>query len=250
MMAPLTEALLVRADPAGGERALDIGCGFGTTAIALSQRVGASGSVLGIDISRPMLELARSRIAAEGIGNIELREADATAHGFTPGAIDLAVSRFGVMFFADPVAAFANIHTGLRDGGRLVFVCWRPLADNPHFAIPLAAARPHLPPQPPPDAHAPGMFAFADPERLRGILSGAGFRDIVLAPVDATMVSGTASEVAAFALQMGPVTRAMADASPEQRQAAEAAVHAALEREAGPDGVRLAGGVWLVSAKA
>jgi SAM-dependent methyltransferase len=154
----------------------------------------------------------------------------------------------GVMFFDDPVAAFSNIRPALREGGRLVFVCWRPLAENPHFSVPWEAARDHLAPQPKPDPNAPGMFAFADADRLRGILGAAGFSDTVIAPADPVMTHGSADSVAGFAMQLGPISRALADSTPAQRARAEAAVLEAMRGHEGPDGVRLTGGVWLVSA--
>jgi SAM-dependent methyltransferase len=249
MMAPMTHVLLDRAAPALGEHVLDIGCGYGTTTLALAQRVGVAGSVLGVDISRPMLDLAERRIAGDGLGNVELLQADVSTHDFAPATIDLAFSRMGVMFFDDPVAAFSNIRPALRDGGRLVFVCWRPLAENPHFLVPWEAAREHLAPQPKPAPDAPGMFAFADPDRLRGILGAAGFSDIVITPEDPVMTHGPADAVAAFAMQLGPISRALGESTAEQRARAEAAVLEAMRAHEGPDGVRLTGGVWIVSAR-
>ncbi|MDF2901645.1 MAG: SAM-dependent methyltransferase, partial [Phenylobacterium sp.] len=163
------EPLGLRAIEAGapqpGERVLDIGCGCGQTSFELARRVGPSGRVLGVDISAPMLEVARQR-AAGAAANVSFIEADAQTHAFQNGGFDLAISRFGVMFFDDPTAAFRNIGAALRPGGRLSFVCWRPMLENAWMATPLFAAMPLLPPLPPPDPAAPGPFAFADPERV------------------------------------------------------------------------------------
>src|SRR5262249_34365178 len=151
---------------------LDIGCGSGETSIALARLVGASGHVTGIDVSKPMLELARQRSA--GIKNLDWLLADAAApDGVLPQA-DLLFSRFGVMFFGDPVAAFSALRRSLKPGGRLVFASWRPIGENPWMLVPLQAVRPLVPPPPPPGPHDPGPFAFADAEWVNQILTSAG----------------------------------------------------------------------------
>ena len=144
---------------------LDIGCGCGATLLELAGRVGPTGSVAGIDISVPMLGRARERLREHMLTNIQVMQSDAATHAFTPGAFDLAFSRFGVMFFDEPVAAFANIRSALAASGRLAFACWAPPQDNPWLVVPLAVARPYLPPQPETDPDAPGPFAFANPDR-------------------------------------------------------------------------------------
>ncbi|MCR5880984.1 class I SAM-dependent methyltransferase [Phenylobacterium sp. J367] len=131
--------------PSAGERLLDIGCGAGETTIELAERVQPGGAVVGLDISRPLLEAARARAAPSGV---EFIEADAQTHAFPPGSFDGVFSRFGVMFFADPVAAFTNIRRALKSGGRLAFVCWRAAAENPVMTTPMAAAAHLLPPLP------------------------------------------------------------------------------------------------------
>ncbi len=252
MLLPLLHAALERARPEAGERVLDIGCGCGATLLELAGHVGPGGSVLGVDVSAPMLGRARERVQANALAQVRLTLSDAATHAFEPGAFDLAFSRFGVMFFGDPVGAFANIRTALAATGRLMFMCWAPPQDNPWLLMPLAAARPHLPPQPEADPNAPGPFAFADPDRVRGILAGAGYAAIDIARHDAVMRicgPGEIAEAARFAVESGPVGRAMAGATPDQRAAAEQAVLAALRRIEGPGGVEMAGSVWLVSAR-
>ena len=212
----------------------------------------AAGHVTGVDVSEPMLGLARTRVATAGLGpaRVTLLRSDAATHDFVPEAFDRALSRLGVMFFDAPVAAFANIRRGLRAGAPIAFVCFRRLADNPFFVLPFEAARPHLPPTPPADPLAPGQFAFANADRVRGILSAAGFRDITITPEDPMIEGGTLDEACDRMGRIGPLSRAFLAASPEQQAAATAAVRAALATADGPEGVRLPVGIWVVSARA
>jgi SAM-dependent methyltransferase len=252
MLAPLLAVALDHARPALGESVLDIGCGCGATLLALADRVGPTGSVEGVDISAPMLQRAGERVRDNALRNVRLTLSDAATHAFAPGTFDLAFSRFGVMFFDNPDAAFANIHTGLASMGRLAFVCWAPPAENPWLTVPMAAARPHLPPQPENDPLAPGPFAFADPDRVRRILTAAGYSDIDIVRHGTTMrISGPGEteRAARFAVESGPVGRAITGAEPAARAAAEQAILAELRRLEGPDGIQLSGSVWLVSAR-
>jgi SAM-dependent methyltransferase len=252
MLAPIMHAALDRTRPEAGERVLDIGCGCGATLLELADRVGPGGGVTGVDISAPMLDRARERVQAKALAHVSVTRSDAATHRFAPGSFDLAFSRFGVMFFDDPVGAFANIRSALVATGRLAFVCWAPPQDNPWLSLPLAAARPHLPPQPAADPHAPGPFAFADPDRVRGILAGAGYSALDIARHDTTMRicgPGEIEQAARFAAESGPVGRLMAGAVPEARAAAEQAIVDALRRIEGPGGVELAASVWLVAAR-
>jgi SAM-dependent methyltransferase len=252
MLAPLMHAALDRARPTVGETALDIGCGCGATLLELAGRVGPNGSVRGIDISAPMLDRARQRVQANLLANVHLTLSDAATHAFSPGVFDLAFSRFGVMFFDEPVSAFANIRSALATAGRLVFVCWAPLQDNPWFVVPLAVARPHLPPQPQSDPDAPGPFAFADPDRVRHILKEAGYSAVEVARHDTSMRicgAGETEQAARFVVESGPVARALAGAGPDARAAVEQAIGAEFRRLEGPGGIELPGSVWLVSAR-
>jgi SAM-dependent methyltransferase len=253
MLAPLMQAGMDRARPVAGERVLDIGCGCGATVLEFAGRVGLNGSVVGVDISAPMLGRARERVQANSLANVCLTLSDAATHAFAPGAFDLAFSRFGVMFFDEPVGAFANIRSALASTGRLAFICWAPPQDNPWLTVPLAAAGPYLPPQPETDPTAPGPFAFADPDRVRGILTGAGYSAVDVARHDTTMRicgPGEVEGAARFAVESGPVGRALAGAGPDARAAAEQAIAAELRRLEGPGGIELPGSVWLVSARA
>ncbi|HZK99608.1 MAG TPA: methyltransferase domain-containing protein, partial [Caulobacteraceae bacterium] len=173
----------------------------------------------------------------------------AQVHPFAPAGADAAYSRFGVMFFDDPVAAFANIRAALAPGGRLAFVCWRNMDLNPFMTLPLAAALPHLAPPPsPPEPGAPGPFAFADGARIRDILGRAGFSGVELTALDQPVRSGDVEESLAIALNIGPLGRALRE-QPAQRGPATAAIRAALERNLTAEGVCLASATWIVRAR-
>lgn len=228
-----------------GETVLDIGCGCGTTTLAFAAAAGPSGRVTGVDISAPMLGLARARA---GTKQVEFREADAAAFAFKP-EYDAVSSRFGVMFFSDPTSAFANIRKALKPGGRLGFVCWRAMPENAWAFAPFTAARDLLPAQPPPDPNAPGPFAFADPVRLRGILEGAGFKNVRIEKLDTIMhMANTAQEAAQFSLGIGPLARAAAEADDATKAKIVERVAAAVKKFETPSGVTPPAACWLVGA--
>src|SRR6184192_2802612 len=205
---PFGNAALRAAAPQPGERAIDIGCGCGDTAIEIARMVGAAGAVLGIDVSRPMLAVARSRGALANCAHLTFRDGDASEAAL-PSNTDLLFSRFGVMFFSQPAPAFSHLRKSLRAGGRCVFVCWRAPRDNPWAMTPLSAARAAMDITPAPaDPDAPGPFAFADEERLRTILSDAGFGAIDVQRFDAAISLGaTPRSAAEGAVQIGAVSR-------------------------------------------
>lgn len=249
-LSPLGQTAMAALDLAADERVIDIGCGCGQTSLELAAEVGSDGTVLGIDISAPMLGVARRRAAAAGLGNVQFLEADGQTHAFKPGGADALFSRFGVMFFADPPAAFANLRKALRPGGRLAFVCWRPMVENQWMLLPLQAALRHVPPPPPPDdPHAPGPFAFADPERVRGILTAAGFSGIEISAHDTKIGGNSLEDTVELSLRVGPLGRLLVD-HPDQRAAVTESLRAALEPHAGPSGVYQAAAVWIVTANA
>lgn len=229
-----------------GEAVLDVGCGAGQTSLQLAQAVSPGGQVLGVDVSRPMLEVARSR---GGAANVRFEEGDAQTFAFPAGGFDAAYSRFGVMFFADPPAAFVNIRKSLKPGGRLAFVCWRAPAENPFMTLPMAVAAPLLPPAPPPVEGAPGPFAFADPERVRAVLGQAGFQEVTLTPHDQKIGAGGLEETLSVSLKVGPLGSRLREA-PEMEGQVVAAIRAALEPHQGPDGVKLDSATWIVTARA
>jgi SAM-dependent methyltransferase len=247
-LADATAGLLGLAAPRPGEKVLDIGCGAGEISWRVAEAVGPGGKVLGVDISRPLLNQARSRGSA---GNVQFEEADASVYPFKP-EYDLIISRFGVMFFDDPGAAFTNIRKAAAKGGRLAFICWRPAKDNEWTTLPMDAARPHLPEQPAPDPFAPGPFAFADAGRLKGILTGAGFHDVKIEKLDGVMDLGPSASHAGFQMtNLGPVSRALRDESEETRAKVLKAVTEAFVKFQKP-GQNVAPGIacWLVRAAA
>jgi SAM-dependent methyltransferase len=245
-LAPLGERAQAALDPKPGERFLDIGCGCGDTTLELARAVGAGGEVVGVDVSRPMLEVARRRGAESGL-KVRFLEGDAQTEPLE-GGFDGLFSRFGVMFFADPVAAFRNLQGALKPGGRLAFVCWRPFQEAQLLSLPLTAALTVLPPPPPADPSAPGPFAFGDAERTRRILAEAGFSDIDIQPYDAPVGSGGLEETVALTQRIGPLGSLLRE-HPDRAPAAMDAVREALRPHDGPDGVKLNGAVWIVTAR-
>lgn len=247
MMRHVTAAVIAAAQPRAGESVLDIGCGAGATAIALADAVGPGGNVTGVDVSAPMLEVARVRGA--GRKQLAFAEADAAAHRFEPGSIDLVFSKFGVMFFADPQAAFRNIRAAVKPGGRLAFACWRALKENPFATIPMGAALAQLPPQPKPDPYAPGPFAFADEQRTSGILAKAGFVDPKFAAFDTTMTIGrTPASAAKEAVLVGMASRLLAEASELTKATVIAELTDTYAEHVTDEGVTLPARVWIVTA--
>jgi len=212
----LGDALINRAAIRRGERVIDVGCGTGATTLELADQVGPEGSVLAIDLSAPMLALARRRSAARGQDNVRFLCADAQNHRFEQAAHDLLISRFGLMFFSDPVAAFGNLRTALRPGGHLGFVCWAALERNPWLALPLAVGERWLGPAEPQPPRAPGPLAFSETGYVEEILAAAGFVDVVIETV-ATRLPGapTAQAEAEFACLVGPLARLIRTREPD-----------------------------------
>ena len=246
---PFGEAALALAAARPGERVLDVGCGCGDSTLALANAVGASGNVVGVDVSARMLERARERTAE--LPNVELIEADAAQ--LEPGPrFDLIYSRFGVMFFADPVAAFTRLCATLVPNGRFAFVCWRAFEDNAWSYVPADAIRRVISDAPALDQPgAPGPFAFADRGKLEQMLLAAGLRSVRIAPFDTQFVLSTSGvdDAVAFAMKAGPGSRLLAGASPEARERVRIELIAALEPHRSVHGVALGGASWIVSAR-
>jgi len=247
MFVGITAELIKTARPAQGERVLDIGCGCGDTSIQLA---GKGSHVVGIDISEPMLGRAKQRASEAGAHHVEFVHADASAHRFQ-ASYDLLFSRFGVMFFADPDAAFANMRKALKPSGRLAFVCWRDWRENEWVRVPIGAVRPHVPPQPQLGPEDPGPFSFADLGRVRRILSSAGFDRITIRPFDTPLGLGATFEDAIAHIQeFGPVSRMLAEASEAQKAQAAAALREAFKPYADRKPLSLEGAMWIVTATA
>ena len=249
VLRPVSERLMAVANPKPGQRIVDIGCGCGDTTIDFAARVTPGGEVLGLDISEPMLARARERASRDLPVRFVL--ADATVYEFEPARADLAASRFGVMFFADPARSFANLRKGLKPGARLAFACWREAKQNPWMMLPLREAKKHAPPLPETNPEDPGPFAFADDTRVRRVLSAAGFADIVVTPVDLDLdlaIGRGLDAAVAGALGIGPTSRIL-DGQPEAVRAAAAAdIRKALAERAKGDSVPLGAAIWMVTA--
>ncbi len=249
VLRPVSDLLTAAAQAKPGDRVIDVGCGCGATTIGFAARVRPQGEVLGLDVSEPMLVRARERASPDL--PVRFVHADATVFDFAPAWADLIVSRFGVMFFADPARSFANLRKGLKRGGRLTFACWREAKQNPFFIVPLREARKHAPPLPEMAPEAPGPFAFADEARVRRILSEAGYADIVLTPqdLDLDIAAGRGLDTAvAAALAIGPTSRILSEQSEAVRAAAAADIRTALAAQVRGDSVPLGAAIWVVTA--
>ena len=251
LLGPVAALLIDRAKPKAGERVVDIGCGSGVTTIAFARQVAPSGHALGVDISAPML--ARARASAPGGLPVDFALADATVYPFDPASFDLLVSRFGVMFFADPVASFTNMRKALRPTGRLAFACWREPRENPWMMAPLQAVYKHVPRLPPQGPEDPGPFAFASEARVHRILGAAGFAGIAMeaCPLSLDIAIGRGLDAAVqSALDIGPTHRALEGQPAETRAAAIESIREVLAPLARGDAVALPGSIWIVTARA
>ncbi|KYF89754.1 SAM-dependent methyltransferase [Sorangium cellulosum] len=249
MLAPLGAPLLEEAFPGEGGRVLDVGCGAGATALAMARRLGPAGRCLGVDISGPLVAAARARAAAEGLSSAAFVQADAQTHRFEPGEFDAVISRFGVMFFADPAAAFANLRRAARRDARLSFVAWRSPAENPFMTEAARAAAPLLPNLPTPGPDAPGPFAFADSDRVQRILDASGWTDVAIRPLD--VPTGVAEkDLLTYVIKLGPVGLALRDADEPTRARTAEVVRTAFAPYVRDGAARFTAACWLVSARA
>ncbi|WP_340374873.1 methyltransferase domain-containing protein [Streptomyces sp. SS7] len=230
-----------------GQRVLDIGCGTGETTREAARRA-VGGRALGVDLSAPMLRVARRRAAAEHLDHAAFLQADAQRHPFPAQSFDVAISRTGTMFFGDPVAAFRNIARALRPGGRLVQLVWQAPTRNEWFgAFTHALAAGRTLPTPPPEA--PGPFSLADPDRTRALLAEAGFTDPGFEALQAPMCFGPDAD-RAYDFVRGLLGWMLDDLDDTHRDRALAALRATVETHEGPDGVAYASATWLVTATA
>tara|TARA_R110001592_G_scaffold80427_1_gene239546 strand:- start:1853 stop:2692 length:840 start_codon:yes stop_codon:yes gene_type:complete len=248
MLAPFADTVMAKAGLKPDERVMDIGCGAGALTLRAAAAVGAKHGALGVDVSAPLIELARARAkAAKAPARFELADASA----FTaPDPVDIIISRFGVMFFEDPAAAFAKIRQSVKPGGRLAFICWQGLSVNDWALAPLQAAMPFFKETPAPaDPTAPGPFAFQDKDRVAGILSDAGWANVAIDPVETTItLPGEDVETTArFMMQLGPLARVLGaqgiDPAP-----VEAALITLMQDHTTPEGrIAMKSACWIVS---
>lgn len=248
LFAPVAARIVEAGFPGEGGRVLDIGCGAGATTLAMARRVGSAGRCTGVDISTPLVEAASRNAREAGLSNAAFLCADAQTHAFEPGSFDAAVSRFGVMFFEDPTAAFANIRRAVRPGGRLAFAAWRSPTENPFMTTAGRAAAPFLPEPPPVPPDAPGQFGFARAERMREILEGAGWTGLSIEPLDAPGAL-PAADLDVFFTRMGPVALALQALDESVRPRALETVRRAFDPFVSDGAARFDMACWLVTAR-
>ncbi|MBV8936073.1 MAG: class I SAM-dependent methyltransferase [Alphaproteobacteria bacterium] len=210
----VNDLLLARSAVRPGEKALEVGCGTGAATMPLAEAVGETGEVVGIDISEPMLSAARLRISQRDRRNVTLLRGDAQVYSFPPDRFDLIASRFGVMFFADPIAAFQNLLGATRPRGRLCFACWAPLEENRHWLIPYEVALRHLGPPAPKPPREPGPLAFSEPDYVRSVLEAAGYGHIEIRRETPDIIGASPAEEAEHACIMGPSGRLIEEKKP------------------------------------
>lgn len=227
---------------------LDVGCGTGSTTLAAARALGAQGQCTGLDISAPMIAVARQRAARENM-QVNFLDADAQVHAFEPASFDMFISRFGVMFFDDPVAAFVNLRRAARDGAELLFLAWRSAADNPFMTAAERAAGALLPPSPIHDPNAPGQFAFADAHRVARILTGSNWTEIDIQPVDFEC-SFPATDLVRYFTMLGPVGRALQDVDAATRARVVDKVRAGFASYVHGAQVRFNAACWAIAARA
>jgi SAM-dependent methyltransferase len=244
----ITKVLLDASHASPGTKLLDIGCGTGPVSALLAAQVGIDGEVTGIDISEPMLGVARHHYGNRS--NLHFLNADAQVFDFAPASYDLIVSRFGVMFFDDPVSAFKNMFKASADGGRLCFVCWASLAQNAHWRLPFDVVAETLGPPEPKPARAPGPMALADPDFITDLLSSAGFKDITVTPMPVMIIGKNLAEETRIASLLGPSGALMDEkkASEEIRQNLQYEISLVLEQFNRPEGIKLPATINLVTA--
>jgi len=253
MIAPVGEALVEKAAVRPGDRIIDIGCGSGVNSFDLAERVGPEGLVTGLDISPSLVAEGQHRALARGIENVHFVVGDAGMVRIPGEGFDVLFSRFGVMFFEDPYAAFTNMHSFLKSDGRMIFACWGPPAENPWVSELMAIAADYVE-LPKPDPRAPGPMAFADPDYVRDILEKAGFGHIRIEPWHGRQLVGgkgaTPEEAADFVMDVLFPGEALEDQPDDVKTQARARALDLFKAAATPDGVSLPCMAWFVSADA
>jgi ubiquinone/menaquinone biosynthesis C-methylase UbiE len=250
MYKPFEDLLVVAASAKSARAVLDVGCGAGATTLAVARSLGAAEAapyVQGVDISEPLIDAARVRAAREG-GSAEFLCGNAQMYPFEPARFDLIISRFGVMFFDDPVAAFANLRHAVRDSGELQVIAWRSAASNPFMTTAEGAAAPLLPNLPARRPNAPGQFSFADERHVHAILEESGWADIELRPIDVACTLAE-TELVPYLTRLGPVGRALEDVDARTRTEVTGIVRAAFEPFVRGSEVHFNAACWMISAR-
>jgi len=255
MLSPLGERVLDSLPVSAGARALDIGCGCGHPTLSLARRIGPSGAVWGIDISEPMLRVAQA-LADQASGDtapVTFVKADAQTHRFSGEPFDLVFSRFGVMFFENPVAAFSNVRSAMRPGGHMAFCCWQPRAVNPFMTVPAMAAMELLPAPPEMPPRAPGPFAFEEADYVAEVLAGAGFESVAVTPLQKPLTFGrglSLTDIVERLVQIGPIAQMVREAPEDLQQPVRDKVIEAVAPFYSEDtGMTLDGQFWQVTAR-
>jgi SAM-dependent methyltransferase len=246
---PFEQSLLQAVQESGAREVLDLGCGTGATTLAVARNLEGRGRCTGLDLSVPMIEAARRRARAAGVENSPFIVADAQRYAFEPGRFDAMISRFGVMFFDDPVAAFANLRRASRTDASLACIAWRGRQDNPFMTAAERAAAPLLPELPARDPAAPGQFAFADPGRVEGILSTAGWRDVDIQPLDVACTL-TVNDLETYMTRVGPVSLALPSLDEDHRRAVIDAMWRGFQPFLADGVARFTAACWMVRARA
>jgi SAM-dependent methyltransferase len=249
LFAPFEQVLVDAVDQRDAREVLDVGCGAGATTFAVARSLGGQGRCTGADLSEPLIDLARRRAAELEVDNTDFIVADAQLHDFQPARFDAVISRFGVMFFDDPAAAFANLRRAARPDAGLTCIAWRGREANPFMTAAERAAAPLLPETPPRAPHAPGQFGFADRDRVTGILSAAGWRDVDLQPLDVACAM-TAEDLDIYMAHIGPVSLALPGLAPDHRRAVIDAVQRGFEPYLADGVARFTAACWLVKGRA
>jgi SAM-dependent methyltransferase len=239
-LSPLGMRAIEGLDLGPGDIVLDIGCGAGQTLLQLAERVGTEGQVIGVDVAPLLLEIAKRR--TEPLSQVRLIQGDAESLDLPSESADAVFSRFGVMTFNDPVAAFANFRRILRPSGKLAFSCWRSLRENELDHLPLTAAGLQSTVDESP-------FSFADPEHIRRTLETAGFSEIIIQPYDEKVSSGDLDAMTSVLLKVGPLGKIVRE-NPTLRATAEPRLRAALTGLGNPSRVQLMASIWIVTARA
>jgi len=246
MFLPIEQRLAGEAMSRGARRVLDVGCGSGATTLAVAQALGAGGQATGIDISAPLIEMARERARRQGVAATFIC-ADAQTHAFDEASFDLLISRFGVMFFDDPVAAFTRLRRATSNDGALCLVAFRPIAENPFMTTAERAAAPLLPNLPPRRPDGPGQFAFADRDSVHAILNHSGWSGIDIRPIDVDCSLGE-QDLSRYVTKLGPVGLLLQDADEATRARVAESIRGAYDPYVHGDQVRFTAACWMISA--